>query len=547
MKKILLLLAILVFCASSLFSAPITVGLIQHLDGSLDNGYILFSPNNGKTTYLMDKCGYVINKWTSQYQPGFSSYLLPDGSLLRTGYLHNKKFVAGGSGGIIERLDWEGKIIWSYQLSNDNECMHHDIKPMPNGNILAVCWDRKTAFEAINLGRKPTNIDSNVWSEKIIELRPIGTDSAEIVWEWKAWDHLVQYNDKMKPNYAEISTRPELIDINYVVNTSLRDWLHFNSVDYNEELDQILLSSFNFGEVWIIDHSTSKTEAASHKGGKYSKGGDLLYRWGNPESYAKGTINDRKFYFQHDARWIPKGYPNEQCISVFNNQRINNGVRFSSADFFKPNVDINGFYGAQLPYLPTDVKWSYTAEEPQYLYSPNLSSVQQLSNGNILICNGFNGHFSEIDSTKKEVWYYVNPVSISGITKQGESPQMTNQVFRCNFYPDSSSAFLGKDLTRKGLVENKNWMSDYCSFDTTSVEDYQFTTSAYPNPARDYITVDSEIFPSKLTILNLQGQELITQSFTNTISTKELPNGLYLLRITNANGFSGYNKFAITR
>ena len=58
-------------------------------------------------------------------------------------------------------------------------------------------------------------------------------------------------------------------------------------------LDQIVLSNHNLSEIWIIDHSTTTLEAASHSGGNSGKGGDLLYRWGNPQAYDQGTGADQ--------------------------------------------------------------------------------------------------------------------------------------------------------------------------------------------------------------------------------------------------------------
>ena len=87
------------------------------------------------------------------------------------------------------------------------------------------------------------------------------------------------------------------------------DWLHINAVAYNAELDQIMLSVFEFSEIWVIDHSTTTAEAAGHEGGKYGKGGDLLYRWGNPRAYRAGTVKDQKLFGQHNAHWIAKGFP----------------------------------------------------------------------------------------------------------------------------------------------------------------------------------------------------------------------------------------------
>ena len=62
-----------------------TVGLIEHDAGSLDDGYVLFAPVNRTTTYLIDKCGRLVKTWSSSYKAGMSAYLLPDGTLFRTG------------------------------------------------------------------------------------------------------------------------------------------------------------------------------------------------------------------------------------------------------------------------------------------------------------------------------------------------------------------------------------------------------------------------------------------------------------------------------
>ena len=95
--------------------------------------------------------------------------------------------------------------------------------------------------------------------------------------------------------------------------------MHTNSVAYNEEFDQIILSNRGTSEIWIIDHSTTTEVAATHEGGNSEKGGDLLYRWGNPIAYRAGTENDQMLFGQHDAHWIASGLQGEGNILIFNN------------------------------------------------------------------------------------------------------------------------------------------------------------------------------------------------------------------------------------
>lgn len=184
----------------------ITVGLLQHDIGTLDDGYVLFAPIGSTSTYLIDKCGTLVKTWPSTYKPGQSCYILPDGTLLRAGNANNTTFTAGGKGGIIEKIDWDGNVTWSYTISSSTECQHHDIKALPNGNVLAIVWESKTDAQAIAEGRDPALTTTTVWSEKIIEIQPVGATGGNIVWEWHLWDHLVQDFDSTKSNYGTVSS-----------------------------------------------------------------------------------------------------------------------------------------------------------------------------------------------------------------------------------------------------------------------------------------------------------------------------------------------------
>ena len=57
-------------------------------------------------------------------------------------------------------------------------------------------------------------------------------------------------------------------------------------------------------EIYVIDHSTTTEEAAGHSGGLSGKGGDILYRWGNPQNYQRGNSQDQILISQHSVNWI---------------------------------------------------------------------------------------------------------------------------------------------------------------------------------------------------------------------------------------------------
>jgi len=449
------LLMALTFYCSLAFGQQKTLGVTQKLNGSTENGYILFTPMICKTTYLIDMCGRQVHSWKSNYNPGFSVYLLPNGNLLRTGIAQDTFFNQGGKGGIIEILDWNGNAVWTYLLSNDSLAQHHDIYPMENGNILVISWHGIPENEALAKGRSKGSIGgSKLWSESIIEIKPVGKNSAQVVWRWNLWDHLIQDESISKPDYDTISNHPELMNINFAP-LQQPDWIHFNSIDYNKELDQILLSCHNTSEIWIIDHGTTTAEAASHYGGRSNKGGDLLYRWGNPIAYGKGSKSNQKLYYQHNANWIPKGYKDGGDIMIFNNG-LSRVPAYSSVDIIKPAIISPGNYLPNIPYGPIGQKWIYKDSVPESFFSPVFAGANRLRNGNTLVCSGFPGKLFEIDNNRKVVWEYINPVAGGDkIMTDGETG--ANSLFRCTYYSDSFIAFNGKSLTPSGPIEKKSY------------------------------------------------------------------------------------------
>ncbi|MBM4002953.1 MAG: hypothetical protein FJ295_06635 [Planctomycetes bacterium] len=402
------------------------------------DGYVLIAPLRSRETYLLNNDRQIVHRWTSNYPPGASVYLLKNGDLLRCGRDPDyKKFQAGGVGGIVERFSWDGELLWSFRHQSDDYCSHHDIQPLPNGNLLMIAWERKSNEDAIAQGRDPKLLKDDLWPDYVIEVQPEGSQGGKIVWEWHMWDHLVQDFDREKPNFGVIYEHPEWIDLNNTGSTppatpeelrKLRavgyagggddtqhggnrqraDWMHTNAINYNPDLDQIALSAKNFSELWIIDHSTTTQEAASHRGGGRGKGGDLLYRWGNPWAYKSGTIEDKKLFDQHDVRWIPKRLPGAGRMTIFNNGQ---GRQFSSVVEIALPLDRNGDYvlGEDGRFGPQELAWEYAAENKKEFYSSFISGATRLANGNTMICEGATGRFFEVNTRGETLWQLVNP------------------------------------------------------------------------------------------------------------------------------------------
>ena len=80
-----------------------------------------------------------------------------------------------------------------------------------------ICWEMIEEKEAVAAGRRPETVkDSHLQPDCLVEIKPTGKTTGEIVWEWRSWDHLIQDRDKTKPNYGNVSEHPELFDVNYI-------------------------------------------------------------------------------------------------------------------------------------------------------------------------------------------------------------------------------------------------------------------------------------------------------------------------------------------
>lgn len=550
--RALIIVSVILFSLS--LNAQSTIGLLQY-DAANTDGYVLFSGVSSTKTYLIDKCGRKVNEWSSSYRPGLSVSLLPNSDLFRTGLYSSSYFgTGGGKGGILEKYDWVGNLLWSYQISDSTQCQHHDAMVLPNGNILAIVWDKKNTSEATQAGKNPavTALLNNqeVWSEKIVELQPVGTNSANIVWQWNAWDHLIQDFDNTKNNYGVVSQHPELLNVNYVLQgpPTNPDWLHLNSIDYNPVTDQIIVSCHSFGEFWIIDHSTTTSQAASHSGGNAGKGGDILYRWGNPITYGRGVTSDQKLFKQHHATFIKQGFPNAGKVCVFNNGVNRPGGNSSSVDI----VDISqaGFpytIGATTPYLPSTTSWSYFASTPTSFYAPNISGVYPLTNGSFIVTDGPKGEIFEIDSTGTTRWRYINPVNSTGAMTQGTTPSQ-NTVFRAAFYPPTYSAFTGLTLTPTTEIELNPTVPSLCSFTTGIAENVETNFNVYPNPIQngsEFIIEFNRDKNFQVEIFNSFGQQVYCSPISkpnskSVIKTSNLNTGVYFVKISF--GDSSYSK-----
>lgn len=465
----------------NMFGHGIPRGLTINSDG-LTPGYIMFAVPNSASVYLINRKGEVVHEWKGNYGgPASVSYMNNDGSIIRN--VNDPDFpvfAGGGESGRIEQITWNGKVSWDFEYANEEAHAHHDFTVMPNGHILAIAWEAKTPSEALAAGRKPKLIPkAGLWPDKIVEIVPVDDRHGKIVWEWHMWDHLIQDFDPKKANYGKPAVHPELLDIdvgdtlpapitadsmeilkkqgripwrNQTPENMGSDVYHVNAIKYNADLDQIAFSSPHLNEIFIIDHSTTTKQAAGHSGGRWGKGGDFLYRWGNPENYDRGDSTDRTLFGQHDIRWIEKGKPGAGNLTIFNNDiRNRDSMNYSAIYEISPATDKKGNYVIEKgkAFGPEKPVWTYIATDTTSFWSSFISGAHRMNNGNTFICEGAKGRFFEVTKEGKIVWEYLNPYR-GDIRKLNGDPippmPLTYITFRSTFIPADHPGLANKKV-----------------------------------------------------------------------------------------------------
>ncbi len=530
-------------------------------------GYTLYATMNGTTAYLIDTGNVVYHSWTfpSTAQTGYSTHLLPGGTLLRSVKRTGNSFTGGPICGKVQKVDWNGNVVWDYVYSTTQYCTHHDVLGMPNGNVMVIAYERRTAAEATQAGSSSA---IEMWPDKIVEIQPTGATTGTVVWEWKIWDHLVQDLDPTKDNYqTSIIDHPELMNINYQTQ---KDWIHMNGIDYNPVTDQVVFSSHNMDEWYVIDHSTTTAEAASHSGGNSGKGGDFLYRWGNPAAYeATGTA---VLNVTHDVHWIPEGVPNAGYLVGYNNRGIN-GSQSCVDQIDPPNSGYNFNYttGTALP--PS----TYLLRQAGSGLSTNMGSSQQFPNGNQMICMAMLGLIYEVNPAGTTIWskqvtgsvpqsfryspcYVANTPpaaptitdnngvlnSSSGTTYQwylnGEQIAGATQA---SYTPIVSGMYLVRITDANGcfLV----YSNGFPFIMPTEISEQRMVTGIkiFPNPGTGIINIEAGKLKGKnyrVVVFDALGRQLLHQDNSTSINLESFDHGLYTISIGNdVDGFSTHS------
>jgi hypothetical protein len=454
-----------------------TTELKQYNPDKAYNGYTLFSPDapkgwDGGITFLIDMNGNIVHTWPRVDNPK----------------LYEDGHIVGG----FKEMDWDGNIIWEWKTPADrtNIRPHHDMwrinnKKLKEQTYLGVVSYTPTQEEAVAAGCNPAKNYTSTYTDGFVEVNKAGN----IIWEWNFLEHGIQDVNPELPNYVgkgkTIADYPGRTDLNWLTDQNrmgrnpvagvTSDWQHVNSLDYNEELDHVVINAKHFSEFYVVDHGATfiPNDPEGSRKLSASEKGDFLYRFGNPSAYKQGDPpsflqeGHQQMYGAHNIQWIKKGLPGAGNFLIFSNGCYN------PRGFQSEILEINPFLDAekkntgnyvnppdagynQMSMDSNQIVWSYKSKLPNSFYSSFISGTQRLPNGNTFICSGSTGHFFEVTPEGEVVWEYINPVRGSigdalPIQKDSDGKDAF-ATFRAHRYGPDYPGLAGRDLKPKGKI-----------------------------------------------------------------------------------------------
>ena len=463
------------------------------------DGYALYNLQKSSTAFLIDKDGNIAKSWECNNNANYALFLKDDGNLIRQGVVSGAVLKGAAYGGILEEYDKDGNVVWSFTYSTADHQSHHDFTVLPNGNVLLTAWEIKSTTELIAAGKSST---SEKWPTHIVEVEQDGT-GGKIVWEWHIWDHMIQDVDNSKPNFGVIAEHPELMNINVSASGGGGrdgDWFHVNGIDYNAELDQIAFSSRFMSEIFIIDHSTTTAEAAIHSGGNAGKGGDFLFRYGNPANYGS-SASKAIASAVHDVRWIENdGRPNGGWLQFFNNTGGSGGS--SVVDAINPTMDGYNYTFSGGSYQPIAHEWRHEC----IANSAGQSASDRLSNGNVFVAVS-RQYMYEVDSNDNIVWQYS----------------------------DGPPKGFRRECAHPGIIA---LLDNPCDVAISGLDDLEANAVIIsPNPSYGTIAISGlEDTPNfEIRIIDMLGKVVLQRDNQTELSLRDLENGQYIVSILTKN------------
>lgn len=372
------------------------VGLRGIDEHKVSPGYTLLAHlTSPGTVKLVDNNGEEVHRWNLPYRPGRHAQILRNGNLAYNG-VHPEAprlfpLWQKYRGGVMMEVDPTGKVVSEHR----DPLAHHDQHHLDNGELLYATVEGMSPKQGSSvIGGIPDSEapDGKVYGDCIKHVSPSG----ELLWSWKAIDHLDPKTFSLQPHYPR------------------EHWPLINSV-YPLKDGNILASLRSVSAVVIISRET----------------GDVIW-------HLDSTVVAQ----QHCASELDDG-----SILVFDNGTFRH---HESATYSRV---------IQVSRAEKSIVWEYRDPHPMTFFTAFMGGAQRLQNGNTLITEAAFGRIFEVTEKKEIVWEYVNPdfADYSGLDAkeiEGYFGYPANALFRAYKYTPEQIPWLkakSSDAPASGL------------------------------------------------------------------------------------------------
>lgn len=358
------------------------VGLIAYDSSVAAGGYTLIAPQTAEgNVYLINSLGDIVHHWKMPVRPGRHAVILPNGNLGYNGNHANspERYPAWSMwhGGDFYEMTPSGKMVWHYE----DIAHHHDALWLPNGHLLyAACEQATKEFSASVIGGTQHENCDSMFLDVIREVNRKG----ELVWEWKASDHLVPENFPIHPGFGRYH------------------WPLINGLGVMKD-GTILISLRTTSGILGVDKSTGKT---------------------------KFHISRSVVSYQHAPVQLDNGN-----ILIFDNGNFRDGSHVAFSRILEIDVSTGG------------IVWQYQDKTVNSFYSPFMGNAQRLWNGNTHITESATGRLFEVTPLGEVVWEYIIPwfAEYPDESARRTGPGLVNSVFQTHRYHSSAIPWLKKN------------------------------------------------------------------------------------------------------
>jgi hypothetical protein len=385
-------------------------GVTYHDPTRAHGSFVLYTAADG-VTRLIDLAGEVRKEWPF---PGVPARIVDPaingGRLGDVGVQLSE--VPDSNGGIyanrtVGTLSWTGDKLWEWgtEAPGGAARQNHDWELLPNGNHLLL----------VTIPRQVPGLGEGLVGDQ--GLYEVTTDG-NIVWEWKAGDHLSEFGfSETGFEYLRdaVSDDPEnpwgYLEINSARTIGPNRWYR-DDPETVFQPDNILISARKANVIALID----------------KRSGDITWRLGPYFPATPGAEHQRinahsvprpldQFSGQHNPHFIADGLPGAGNLLIFDNQ---GGAGYPPA----PLGIYAGSRVLEVDPATRNIVWQYTAEDsgqPTWtFFSSFVSNAQRLPNGNTLITEGMQGRIFQVTPDGDIVWEYLTPYEGFGVAGEPE-------------------------------------------------------------------------------------------------------------------------------